>query len=214
MPSLPKAAWYSFNIHEGNLSTDDERIWEPENPTYDPGPLPEPKPLTETQLRFKRKKAEDRAQQASTQAEGVDSGVSPLLLPISKGQLPTTHTVGGLILSPQASMSARTASGFTMKQVSSYHSAGTQSTARNNSQVDQHSQSTLTNKSGPVGYHPQNAAEVSQTRPFPTTNKRPISEPNTARKHYWRNRSSHSGHVSNRLVSVDIRDNPTTTANP
>jgi len=189
MPSLPKAAWYSFNVHRGNLCTDDERLWVPENPAYDPGPLPEPRPLTEAQLCRKRKKAEDRAAQQPFSTQ-VESGVSPLLFPIPKGQLPTNP--GGLILSPQASMPAKVASGLTMTQVSSYHhSAGKQSTARNNYQ-DQHFQSTFTSRSGSVGYHPQNTAEVSQTRP----SKRPT----------WK---------QNHLPRPDhIRDNSTTTGNP
>jgi hypothetical protein len=43
LPTPPDREWYSFDLVDGQLCKQDGTQWHPENPNYDPGPLPPPK---------------------------------------------------------------------------------------------------------------------------------------------------------------------------
>jgi hypothetical protein len=162
MPTLPKAAWYSFHIRRGIPCDDDGDLWEPENPNYDPGPLPLPMPPTEAQLQRKRRQAEARAAQQAWLCD-VGSWIPPIFESVSPAS--NIHPVENRTCSPQAtpsSVPASIPSTFTMKQVSDYH----QATGRDNQ--DQLLQSTLANRSG---YH-RHVNLAPQFRSFGTGNRR------------------------------------------
>ncbi len=78
MQTPPEATWYSFSNIAGFLCNDDGLPWYPNNPNYDPGPLPPPKPPTEEQLaraeRRKQKQEDSLVEQASPPAFQLEAG--------------------------------------------------------------------------------------------------------------------------------------------
>ena len=75
MEITPKAEYYTFACIRGSLRNTSGDLWFPNNPNYDPGPLPPPRPMGE---RKERKRKEKQPSTGNVPADAQPQGSHPI----------------------------------------------------------------------------------------------------------------------------------------